>query len=209
MQLQSEWASYRFPLTDLPLSGLTDLRVGFDLMDEGEVWIDDIQIYDLWFDDHERDELLKSIAAADFQLKSLNGADLTQNSAQLVASQRYLESYWPQYLRHHLPGSRGPAAEKTEAKIEAAQKTITANPVLKPAMQGAAAAKEAADALNNAVKQVTPPVAIIPSQRTERKRDRVEQAAQREAEEAAEKPGMFDRVRNWWSGRSEKDSKTR
>lgn len=203
VQLQSEWASYRFPLTDLPLSGLTDLRVGFDLMDEGEVWIDDIQVYDLWFDDHERDELLKSIAAADFQLKSLNGADLTQNAAQLVASQRYLESYWPQYLRHHLPVSR-PSIERTETNT----KTISANPVLKPAMQGAAAAKEAADALNNTIKQVTPP-AIVPAQRNDRKRDRVEHAAQREVEETAEKPGMMDRVRNWWSGRSDKDSKSR
>src|SRR6185369_868135 len=51
VQLQSEWNSYRFPLTDLPLSGLTDLRIGFDLMDEGEVWIDDIQVFDLWFDE--------------------------------------------------------------------------------------------------------------------------------------------------------------
>lgn len=186
VQLQSDWNSYRFPLTDLPLNGLSDLRIGFDLMDEGEVWIDDIQVYDLWFDDYERDELLKSIASADFQL----------NAGQLVSCQRFLESYWPQYLRNHVPGSnpvtavRGPSEDLNAA----AKKFVTANPVLKPA-------KDAANALNNAVKQVTPPVVMgSPGKGTKR----AERAAEREAEEAESK-GMFDRVRNWWPGRAEKD----
>lgn len=197
VQLQSEWASYRFPLTDLPLSGLTDLRIGFDLMDEGEVWIDDIQVYDLWFDDHERDELLKSIASADFQL----------NAGQLVPCQRFLESYWPQYLRNHVAGTNplvGPRPAAADVNA-AAKKYVDANPVLKPALQGAAAAKEAADALNNAVKQVAPPVVMSPAAKAERTK-RAERAAEREVEEAEEKPGMFDRMRNWW-GRAEKEKK--
>ncbi|MDX1948112.1 MAG: family 10 glycosylhydrolase [Pirellulaceae bacterium] len=90
--LTTEWASYRFPLADLPLTGLTDLRVGFDLMSAGEVWIDDVQVFDLWFEESERDELLKNIAASDVQL----------SSGQLADCQRFLEGYWPSFLRQNV-----------------------------------------------------------------------------------------------------------
>lgn len=103
--LQKGWASYRFPLTDLPTSGLTDLRVGFDLMDEGEVWIDSVEVYDLWFEDNERDELLKNIAAADFQL----------SAGQVGDCQRFLESYWPRFLRQFVKLDDAQVAGPTEA----------------------------------------------------------------------------------------------
>ncbi|WP_145086928.1 hypothetical protein [Anatilimnocola aggregata] len=193
VQLQNEWTSYRFPLTDLPLSGLTDLRIGFDLMDEGEVWVDEVQVFDLWFDDHERDELLKSIAAADFQL----------TAGQLIPCQRYLASYWPQYLRHHV------AVEPLESTLRPVAPVET-GPKL-PTIPGAAAAT---NALNNVVKQVTPPIvpALTPAQVVEQDRrdrdrgdrDRETARAEREAEE---KPGMMDRFRSWWSGRSEKKTR--
>jgi hypothetical protein len=91
--LTTEWAAFRFPVVDLPQSGLTDLRVGFDLMGEGEVWIDEVQVFDLWFEEKERDELLKSIATADLQASTGNLAD----------SQEFLSSYWPSFLRRHVP----------------------------------------------------------------------------------------------------------
>jgi len=102
--LQKGWASYRFPLTDLPLSGLTDLRVGFDLMDEGEVWIDSVEVYDLWFEDNERDELLKYIAAADFQL----------SAGQVGDCHRFLQSYWPRYLRQFVKLEESPLVGPAE-----------------------------------------------------------------------------------------------
>jgi hypothetical protein len=183
VQLQSEWNSYRFPLTDLPLSGLTDLRIGFDLMDEGEVWIDDIQVFDLWFDDHERDELLKSIASADFQL----------NSGQLVDTQRFLDSYWPQYLRQHVPYETIEMAKPPPAGAPAS-----------PSLPGATAASKAAENLNSAVKQIIPPVVQpIPAKQGRRDRDRFETT-----EEPA-KPGVLDRMRWWWPNRAEKEKKGR
>ncbi len=93
LPLGTEWAAYRFPLNSLPMEGLSELRVGFDLMGEGEVWIDDVQVYDLWFEDAEQRELLKMIANADFQL----------TSGQVADAQRFVESYWPQFLRAHVP----------------------------------------------------------------------------------------------------------
>lgn len=91
--LTSQWAPYRFPVNDLPLSDLTDLRVGFDMMDEGEFWLDDVQVFDLWFEDQERDELLKNIATADVQLDAGRYGDC----------QRFLNGYWPWYLKQFVP----------------------------------------------------------------------------------------------------------
>jgi hypothetical protein len=83
---------YRFR-SNLPPQGLSELRVGFDLMAEGEVWIDDVQIFDLWFEDAEQSELLKAIANADFLLTSGHVADC----------QRFVEGYWAQFLKSHVP----------------------------------------------------------------------------------------------------------
>lgn len=91
--IQKQWSPYRFPLTDLPLDGLTDIQVGFDLMGEGDVYIDQVSVYDLWFADNERDELLKNIATADIQL----------SSGQVTDCERFLEGYWSRFLQDHVP----------------------------------------------------------------------------------------------------------
>jgi hypothetical protein len=96
--LTGEWSRYRFPLNSLPIAGLSDLRVGFDLMGAGEVWIDNVEVYDLYFEDAERAELLRSFALAPIQL----------NAGELAEGHRFVESYWPGFLRRHVPLS-GPA----------------------------------------------------------------------------------------------------
>lgn len=91
--IQKDWSPYRFPLNDLPLDGLTDIQIGFDLMGEGDVYIDQVSVYDLWFADNERDELLKNIATADLQL----------SSGQVADCERFLDSYWSRFLQDHVP----------------------------------------------------------------------------------------------------------
>ncbi|MFN0019665.1 MAG: hypothetical protein ACKVP0_15515 [Pirellulaceae bacterium] len=91
--IQKEWSPYRFPLTDLSLDGLTDIQIGFDLMGEGDVYIDQVSVYDLWFADNERDELLKNIATADIQL----------SSGQIADCERFLDGYWSRFLQDHVP----------------------------------------------------------------------------------------------------------
>lgn len=91
-RLGTRWSDYLFQVDDLPVEELTELRVGFDLMGPGEVWIDDVQVFDLWFYDNERDELLKSVALADLQL----------GKGRLNECRRFLESYWPRYLMRHV-----------------------------------------------------------------------------------------------------------
>lgn len=91
--LQSEWTQYWFQIDDLPARGLTDLRVGFDMMGAGEAWIDDVQLFDLWFYDNERDELIKHIGLADFNL----------SNGRLRDCERFLDGYWPRFLQRHVP----------------------------------------------------------------------------------------------------------
>jgi hypothetical protein len=91
--LKKTWSPYLLRIDNLPTSGLTDLRVAFDLMGKGEVWIDDVQLYDLWFDTTEQNELLKQLALADFYL----------GKGELAQCMRILDGYWPEYLRRHVP----------------------------------------------------------------------------------------------------------
>jgi hypothetical protein len=118
--LTTQWATYHFPLDDLPAAGLTDLRVGFDLMGEGEVWIDDVQVYDLWLEPRERDELLNGVLTANVKL----------SKGQLAEAQAFAESYWPSFLGEYveLPQSAlvknaAPAAPKAPGPAPAAAPT--------------------------------------------------------------------------------------
>jgi hypothetical protein len=91
--LQQQWSPFLFPVDDLPTTGLTNLQVGFDLMDEGEVWIDEVQVFDLRFTDDELKTLLNGVQLADFQVKEGKVGDALH----------FVESYWPQFLRRNVP----------------------------------------------------------------------------------------------------------
>jgi hypothetical protein len=99
--LPSQWKWYIFSVNDLPSEGISQLRVRIDLMSEGEVWIDDVQLYDLVFDgDTELPELRKMITYYMGQLQKGQVGDCL----------RFLESYWPRFLLAHVPLVHGPAA---------------------------------------------------------------------------------------------------
>ena len=91
--IREKWTEFLLLVDDLPSRGLTELRVGFDLMSEGEVWIDNVKVYDLWFQESEKRELLKHIALAYNQRSELKVADV----------ERFLTSYWAQFLVKHVP----------------------------------------------------------------------------------------------------------
>jgi hypothetical protein len=99
-----DWVRYSFPLDYLPSEGLGQLRVGFELMGSGEVWIEDVQIFDLAFSEAERNELAKLISLASVVLEKGQLADCSQ----------LLEGYWPQFLMTHVPLAHGntPVAQR-------------------------------------------------------------------------------------------------
>ncbi|MEX0678880.1 MAG: family 10 glycosylhydrolase [Pirellulales bacterium] len=87
-RVSGDWVPYSFPIIDVPSEGLSNLRVRFELLGAGEVWIDDVQVFGLWFDDVERLELGKIVSLASLHLEKRQFADCT----------RLLEGYWPQFL---------------------------------------------------------------------------------------------------------------
>ncbi|MBX9790330.1 MAG: family 10 glycosylhydrolase [Pirellulales bacterium] len=103
VRLSPSWQQFYAQFDDLPLSGLDDLRVRFELRGPGEVWLDDVALYALQFADNERVELFKIITSA--QLKLQNGA--------WTDCLRLLDSYWPRYLEANVVLSEAQLAERT------------------------------------------------------------------------------------------------
>jgi len=87
------WGEYIFQVDDMPLEGLAQLRVRFDLMGPGEVWIDDLQLFDLVFNKRELIELSKLITLADVKRQQHQVGDCL----------RLLEGYWPRFLAVNVP----------------------------------------------------------------------------------------------------------
>ncbi len=119
--LTTEWKPYLFPIDNLPPTGLNELRVGFDMMGEGQVWIDDVLVFDLWFQDNERDELRKMIALADLHL----------SEGRLVDCQRFLQTYWPRFLMEYVEVSEPRTAIRDLPAV--AGETPPATPPAEPA----------------------------------------------------------------------------
>ena len=118
VRLGSDWQQFYAQFDDLPLSGLDDLRVRFELRGAGEVWLDDVALYALQFTDNERVELFKIITSA--QLKLQNGA--------WTDCLRLLDSYWPKYLEANVVLSEAQLAERTAQRTQPAPAPQTAPP---------------------------------------------------------------------------------
>jgi hypothetical protein len=100
-----DWVRYSFPIDYIPREGLSELRLSFELVGAGEVWIDDVQIFDLSFSEAERYELSKLISLASVVLEKGQLADCAQ----------LLEGYWPQFLVAHVPLTAGtPVARRPQ-----------------------------------------------------------------------------------------------
>ena len=120
--LKSEWTQYIFPVEDLPLEGLPQMRVRFDLLGPGVVWLDDVQLYHLKFSQNERIELSKILVSARGALKNGDLADCLH----------MLEGYWPQFLTRYVPDSSVDAARAARATAGGTRKESTAANPAKP-----------------------------------------------------------------------------
>jgi len=101
--ISTQWSQYVFRVDDLPLEGLSELRVRFDLSGPGEVWVDDVQLNDLQFSVNELKELQKLIYRANVML----------DGGQVGDCLRLLDGYWPRFLEANVP-LRIPVAQKPE-----------------------------------------------------------------------------------------------
>lgn len=115
--IAAEWTQYEFLIDDLPHEGLSDLRVRIDLMDAGEVFIDDVQIHALRFSAKEYRELSKIVSLANVKLQE----------GQLSDCARVLESYWPQFLMQNVALTEGPLASRPSPAVEQSDKPPVAS----------------------------------------------------------------------------------
>lgn len=102
-----EWVRYSFPVDDVPSEGLSSIRIRLDLMSAGEVWVDDLQVFDLPFSESERVELSKLISLASVKLEAGHLADCA----------RLLEGYWPQFLVANVPLTQAPIAQRPREPV--------------------------------------------------------------------------------------------
>ena len=100
----------------LPLDGLKNLTLSFELEGKGEVWIDQIQLYKLAFSKSEQSELMKTIARADYRATNNRVTDVIF----------MLDSYWAKLLKEQIPDdselmvSRPPRIETIAERLDAA-----------------------------------------------------------------------------------------
>jgi hypothetical protein len=106
-QLTDQWAQFIFQVDDLPTENGAEVRVRLDLLGAGEIWLDDVQLYDLAFAENERVELTKIITLASYKLQAGQVADCA----------RILDGYWPQFLLANVPLVQRPLplAQRTKA----------------------------------------------------------------------------------------------
>ena len=107
-KIGTTWTEFLLLVDDLPIEGLTELRIGFDLMSEGQVWIDHVQVYDTWFQQSEQRELLRSIALAYSH----------QTNGQVSDCEQFLQGYWPHYLKQFVPRNEPRVAEVPAVEIQ-------------------------------------------------------------------------------------------
>ncbi len=101
--LSEQWCAYSLLVNDLPLASNGQMRVKFEMIAPGEVWLDEIQTYPLLFpltfyswQELERLQLVKFIdAAKDFHEKG-----------KITDCIRILEGYWPRFLAAYTPPLR-------------------------------------------------------------------------------------------------------
>ena len=91
--LVETWEGFTLPINDLPVAQLKSLRIGFDLLGPGTVWIDDVQLSGLLFETLEQRELNQIVARSHRQWKQARYGDCA----------RALDDYWPQFLREYVP----------------------------------------------------------------------------------------------------------
>lgn len=91
--LENAWTVRELAVDDLPLDEGAELRVQFHATGHGEVWIDEVELFDLTFSSDERIELAKRVYAARTAI----------NEGKLLDCQRHIDSYWTQRLVDNVP----------------------------------------------------------------------------------------------------------
>jgi hypothetical protein len=98
--LGNEWRYLAFGVNDVPLDSRGQMRVRFELVGAGEVWIDDVQLYDVLFPlpfyQYESQEKIQFV-------KLQHAAKSAYEKGQIADSMHILEGYWSRFLMEYTP----------------------------------------------------------------------------------------------------------
>lgn len=92
-QMTTSFRTFLLPFSDVPGDPNLKMKLKLELIGPGEVWIDDIQLYDKWFHKNERKELQRLLYLAASQL----------GKGDMVSCYEELSGYWPRFLLRHVP----------------------------------------------------------------------------------------------------------
>lgn len=92
-RIPADWSERQFDFDDLPLEGVEAIRVRFDLLGAGRVWMDDVSLTATGFSQAEMSELGKILQLASNRL----------DAGQWRDCHTLLESYWPQFIERCAP----------------------------------------------------------------------------------------------------------
>lgn len=118
VRLGPTWTQFFAQFNDLPLAGMEDVRLRFELSGPGDVWLDDVSLYSLKFADEERTELFKIITSAQLKLQNGDWTDCL----------RLLDGYWPRYLQANVVLTEAQLAERTAVRPRPPAATTPAPP---------------------------------------------------------------------------------
>lgn len=92
--LPTEWTEdFVFHIVNLPAGTTGQLSINFEMLGPGEVWIDDVEVFDMYFDVVEQHELVKNVGHATMQLEE----------GKFTVCQRFLQGYWPRFVLEYAP----------------------------------------------------------------------------------------------------------
>jgi hypothetical protein len=107
-RLESNWRPYAILVNDLPLDMHGEMRIRFELSGPGEIWLDNIKLYDLLFP-------LKFYPDAQAEIKQffilIHAAQRAAEAGRIADSVRLLEGYWPRFITAYTPPVKAPVAE--------------------------------------------------------------------------------------------------
>jgi hypothetical protein len=119
-RLGEQWRAYAILVDDLPLDSQGRMRVGFELTGPGEVWLDNVKLYDLLFP---LKFYQQSHPQAQEQIKQffilIHAAQRAVEAGRVADSVRLLEGYWPRFITSYTPLVQPRIAAERAAKEEA------------------------------------------------------------------------------------------
>lgn len=110
------WQAVAAHFDDLPEEGLKHFRIGLDLMQPGEFWIDSVHCFDRWFDANDQRILANRLGLMNYAL---------EQRSQSFAAYQMLGDYWLNFLYEHIedPGTPGPM-EQAQATAKSTDNNV-------------------------------------------------------------------------------------